>query len=158
MNKKAFTLIELLVVVLIIGILSAIALPQYQTATDRARLTELQIFLRHVIDAQEAYHLANGNYAVSCDLLDVEWPGGITPNANATDITIPGKFNIRCYWQSATVAGVYLNSQLSYELYLDHVTHTKTGVCWASSARYKKLCATVCGAISGPDNNAICMF
>ena len=76
--KAGFTLIELLVVVLIIGILSAVALPQYQKAVDKARLTEAIILGKHIRDLEKVYQLANGTYTNSFVDLGMETPGGYT--------------------------------------------------------------------------------
>ena len=61
-KNSGFTLIELLVVVLIIGILSSIALPQYTRAVNRARSTEALIAGKAIADAQNLYWLANSKY------------------------------------------------------------------------------------------------
>ncbi|WP_428049418.1 type IV pilin protein [Candidatus Avelusimicrobium caledoniensis] len=76
-NKQAFTLIELLVVVLIIGILAAVALPQYQKAVIKSKIATLMPLLRTIANAEEVYYLANGQYG-AWDELDVELPPGST--------------------------------------------------------------------------------
>ena len=72
--NNAFTLIELLVVVLIIGILAAVALPQYQKAVEKSKATQVMALITSIGAAQEAYRLANGDYATSFDELSVEIP------------------------------------------------------------------------------------
>ena len=86
-NLMGFTLIELLVVVLIIGILAAVALPQYQKAVEKAKLINLLTLMRSVSDAQETYYLANGEYATDMDALSIDLPLGT--NVSDTIYLIP---------------------------------------------------------------------
>jgi prepilin-type N-terminal cleavage/methylation domain-containing protein len=61
-NKKAFTLIELLVVVLIIGILAAIALPQYQKAVQKSRAASLIYSVKAAKVLIDDYYMVRGVY------------------------------------------------------------------------------------------------
>ena len=74
--KKGFTLIELLVVVLIIGILSAIAVPQYTKAVEKARVAEAKVIMKSMVDSIIRTGLANPTEPIyDLDMLDITLPG-----------------------------------------------------------------------------------
>ena len=87
-NQKGFTLIELLVVVLIIGILAAIALPQYQMAVGKAKFSTIKTVTKNVQDAAQRYYLVHNTYVGA-------------NNSNSLDIKIPS--NIQCsIWENSS--------------------------------------------------------
>ena len=105
MNNKGFTLIELLVVVLIIGILSAIALPQYETAVEKARLTEGLINAKAIVDAIQRHQQANpeDDVCTQSQIADVTLKGGKWTNNSG---------NYSCYY--------YTTKYFVYELTNDN--------------------------------------
>ena len=70
-NNKGFTLIELLVVVLILGILAAMAMPQYFKAVERSRMTEAVTLLSNIASAQQRKYLQINKYSEKYKGLDV---------------------------------------------------------------------------------------
>lgn len=82
MSKKGFTLIELLVVVIIIGVLTSIALPQYRKAMDRARAAEATQVLPAVFESRERFSLqckSDGEcpQTITLKMLDIEVPADV---------------------------------------------------------------------------------
>jgi prepilin-type N-terminal cleavage/methylation domain-containing protein len=69
-GRAGFTLIELLIVVVIIGILSAIAIPKFAVTKERSYVATMKSDLHNLITTQEAYLADNGTYY-----------GGAIPNA-----------------------------------------------------------------------------
>ena len=106
-GEKAFTLIELLVVVLIIGILAAVAVPQYQKAVEKTRVSEAKLVLKRIADAQRTYYMANGQYAADLKDLGLEIPASLNFKYYATGMyTARGSIGV----------AVRLPEDLSYEL------------------------------------------
>lgn len=88
--KKGFTLLEMLTVVLIIGILTAIALPNYMRSLEKARATEAMNMVRSANDAVYAYAAERNKCPESFKKIMISIPG--TYNADATTVT--GKYFI----------------------------------------------------------------
>lgn len=78
-NRRGFTLIELMIVVVIIGILSAIAVPLYQNMSRQARTEKVQADTRTIASALVQYSASCGDLPGQPG--DTCVPGGAAPGA-----------------------------------------------------------------------------
>lgn len=102
--RAGFTLIELLVVVLIIGILAAVALPQYQKAVEKAKLTEAVVTLKKIRDNTRMLLLADPNWAAGSDWAEKAF-GGLPLAEGTGDALRQGKYY--CYMTFGGAAAAF---------------------------------------------------
>lgn len=87
-NREGFTIIELLVVMMIIGIITAIALPQYTKQVDKAKKSRAMVEIKSMKNAMEIYYAENSVYptgkaGINAAMRDNDVLGG--KYGNATD-------------------------------------------------------------------------
>ena len=160
MHKNGFTLMELLAVVLILGILTAVALPQYRKSMERSRVAEALQMLPAIFDARErlvtergfSWAGVNGHTLpswageVSFSKLDIEMKGSATSTSqwNTDSFTyhlFPAQDSRDV---SATLKkGIYKNAVITYDGNSFSCCHTDTAVCTALNLALSVSCTGV---------------
>lgn len=97
--SQGFTLIELLVVVLIIGILAAVAVPQYQKAVEKARLNSAVATIANFQEAIDLWLLENGGFPNTV----IQFAGRFD-DANTSDLPIDVLSGLTCTTLTSSIA------------------------------------------------------
>ncbi len=148
-NMRGFTLIEFLVVVLIIGILAAVALPQYQKAVEKSRTREAVLVLRSLYEQYKLCALTKTEEECTTSLFDT------------MDITYPNMIERDCIrdvcfntadWQYGNERDSYfyaeriVNNDTDNSPYLLYIyDDTQRIHCENESSRNPYNCETICG-------------
>ena len=154
-----FTLIELLVVVLIIGILAAMALPQYFKAVERSRMAEAVTIMDSIAKAQRRKFLQTNHYASDFRGLDVS-PKGATADLYFTKgdpqtgaggngfrirLVIDGSFRSGILSANRMVDGNTSHPSLQYQYVLERYYQSDNFSCRGYNQAGRELCADFCG-------------
>ena len=142
MKSRAFTLIELLVAVLIIGILAAVALPQYRVAVGKAKFMELIAVGDAIRKAEELYYLENGSYTSD--------PQALALSRSETD-------HISNMTLGASVGSPFITLRLRglkpyYVIYLEHVSasfYRNRRECRVDNADLNQTNKQICANLTG---------
>lgn len=151
-NQKGFTLIELLVVVLIIGILAAMAMPQYFKAVERSRMTEAVTLLGNVAQSQQRKFMQINKFASDYRAMDVA-PKGATGASYYTKTSSGNGFKVTLNAANNVYTDGYAEAQrwnngtttLQYPYTLKRYYAGTATECTGTNEEAQALCADFCG-------------
>ena len=158
-TRYGFTLIELLVVVLIIGILAAIALPQYQKAVDKSRFAATKAALKGIMAAQQIYFLQHGVYADNLPDLDLP-PSSCRLNTLKNQCYYPWGYCYLACTPAGSCGGCRLNLSSDSAAIFMTEKGWKSIYCYAStdSDRAYRLCQAETGKTPPPSTGQYTIF
>jgi len=148
-GKRAFTLIELLVVVLIIGILAAVALPQYEKSVHKARLAEAYPIIKAMANACELSLLENGPVgddnlcSFNFDTISIDIPGTVSSSSSERKTK---NFSYQTSLGTVSALGAYYNyaqndGDPTLCIYVSkRATDSKQPICSYRDSESEKLC------------------
>ena len=178
-NNKGFTLIELLVVVLILGILAAMAMPQYFKAVERSRMTEAVTLLANIAQSQQRKYMQINNYTENFRSLDVApkdatgtsyCTKGTQPTTGETDYVEAAVSNKKCGDGNGFIVvmkGKALNNgkaratrsganDLQYAYSLERFYGGQGTLCKGANANGNELCGDFCGLDDAAGDDGCC--
>ena len=155
-NKLGFTLFELLVVVLIIGILAAIALPQYRLAVTKTKIAGMFPLMRAWQDSMDLYYMQYGVLASQDDIdyLDGEWPSDWT--YSDTDEPCRNRGNCKneefqCWISLGFVACEHLATRTAIFMFSVNSESDERGMFLCHSGKGGETAEKVCRALGGKE-------
>ncbi len=145
-KKHGFTLIELLTVVLILGILTAVAMPQYRKAIQRAEAADALINLKTMFDAAKRYYSYHSSWPTQLKGLDVAFlDASSTGEVGDFQYTLESNTDGN-YVSVCRIVGASASSSYCLRAYYkkDNVRDVYTCQDNSGTGKYQALCDSMC--------------